>query len=298
MRHLSLRKKLAVLLVIAVICIALARNTAHFTGWTLLNELLAPLQGGVMQIWHRVGSTFGYVGQARRISEENDALRQRVRELTWENNRLKEYVYENQRLLKLLDFQERQAQRFTLLGARVIGRAPNSQSSILLVDRGAADGVKMNMVAVSDAGVVGQVVSVGKNTSEILLILDREGAAGAIVQETRTPGVVEGSREDPGLLRMVDLPYNAQLETGQVVVTSGMGGIFPRGLPVGKIEKVEGSALDKFAVVRPFVDFNRLEEVFLITEVRDVPEPVNGNSTGDQDGQDQDTVLDENLRAG
>ncbi len=274
--RLSLRKKLGVLLGIAVLCIALARYTAHFSGGVLLNELLAPLQGTVMQIWRRAEAAFEYVGEAKRISEENAALRQRVRELTWENNHLKEYVYENQRLLRLLNFKERQAERFTLLGARVISRAPHSQSGILVVDRGERDGVTMNMVAVSDAGLVGQVVAVGESTSKILLILDRECAAGAIVQKTRTPGVIEGSRESPGLLRMVDLPYDAQLKAGQVVVTSGMGGIFPGGIPIGEIEKVEGSALDKYAVVRPYVDFNRLEEVFLITEVHKVPEPVDG----------------------
>lgn len=290
MRRSSLRTKLAILLGIAVVCLALARSTASFTGGVFLNELLAPVQGSVMRIWHTVGSSFEYVGQAHRISKENEALRQSVRELTWENNRLKEYVYENQRLLKLLDFKERHAQQLTLLGARIISRAPNNQSGILVVDRGSADGVKMNMVAVSDAGLVGKVVSVGDHTAEILLILDREGAAGAMVQETRTLGVVEGSREGQGLLRMVDLPYDAKLKKGQVVITSGMGGIFPRGLPVGEIIRVEGSGLDKFGVVRPFVDFSRLEEVFLVTEVREVSEPVSNTSTDNQDqsGSDQE----------
>jgi rod shape-determining protein MreC len=275
MRHLSLREKLAILLGIAVLCLAMARTTADFTGKALFNELLAPVQGTVMRAWYAVGSSFEHIGQARRISKENDELRQKVRELTWENNRLNEYVYENQRLLKLLDFKERHAQQLTLLGARVISRAPNNQSGVVVVDRGSADGVKINMVAVSDAGLVGKVVSVGDHTAEILLILDREGAAGAMVQETRTPGVIEGSREGLDLLQMVDLPYDAKLKKGQVVITSGMGGIFPRGLPVGKILRVEGSGLNQFAVVQPFVDFSRLEEVFLITEVREVAEPMN-----------------------
>jgi len=145
---------------------------------------------------------------------------------------------------------------------------PNTLSSMVVIDRGSKDGVQKNMVAVSNAGLVGKVIAVGPNTAEVLLILDREGAAGALVEETRTPGVVEGAEEGPGLLKMVSLPYDAKLQKGEMVVTSGMGGIFPPGLPIGKITKVEGSGINKFAVVQPLVDFDRLEELFLITESR------------------------------
>lgn len=262
----SLYKKMAVLLVIAVLCIFVARLTSHFTGGILFNEVLAPVQGGVMRIWHKVGDSFEYIGQSRQISEENERLRNQVRELTLENNRLRECSLENERLQKLLNFKKRYDQQYALLGARVISRAPNTMSSTVVIDRGSQDGVQKNMVAVSPAGLVGKVVAVGPSTAEILLILDREGAAGAVVQETRTPGVVEGTEEGPGLLRMVSLPYDAQLKKGEVVVTSGMGGIFPPGLPIGKIIKIEGSGINKIAVIQPFVDFDRLEELFLIIE--------------------------------
>ncbi len=270
------RRKLVIILVITVFCLGLARLTVRFSGGTAVKEVLAPLQGAVMSLWRDVGSTFQYVGRARQIKQENERLQQQVRELTWENNRLREYVYENKRLLKLLDFKERNASRFTLLGARVIARVPNNQYGILTVDRGSTDGVRKDQVVVSDAGLVGRIIAVGPHTSDVLLILDRDGAAGAMIQESRTPGVVEGGKDEPGLLRMVDLPYDARLKKGDVVVTSGLGGIFPRGIPIGEIVKFEnqGSELDKYALVRPYVDFNRLEEVLIITGVREVPEPV------------------------
>ena len=257
---------------VAVICIALARLTSTFTGGIFFNELLAPVQGGIMKTWHRASNSFEYIGHARKISAENDDLREQVRELTWDNNRLQECVKENQRLLDLLDFKKRYAQQYTLLGARVISRAPNTLSGMIVIDRGTQDGVRKDMVAVSNTGLVGQVIAVGPRTAEVLLILDREGAAGAIIQDTRTPGVVEGTSEGPGLLRMVSLPYDAHLQVGELVVTSGMGGIFPPGLPIGEITKIEGGGLNKYAVIEPFVDFDRLEELFLITEVHKVPE--------------------------
>lgn len=267
-RRSPLYKKMAVLLVIAVLCIFMARLTSHFTGGILFNELLAPVQGCIMQVWHRVGDSFEYIGQARQISAENESLRNQVRQLTLENNRLREHSLENDRLQELLDFKERYDEQYTLLGARIISRAPNTMSSMVVIDRGSQDGVQKNMVAVSHGGLVGKVVAVGPSTAEVLLILDREGAAGALIQDTRTPGVVEGTEEGPGLLRMVSLPYDARLQEGEMVVTSGMGGIFPPGLPIGKITEIEGSGINKFAVVQPLVDFDRLEELFLITESR------------------------------
>lgn len=270
------RRKLVVILAIAAFCLVVARFTPYFSWGSLIKESLAPLQGGVMSLWRGASSAFQYVAEARRIKQENDRLKERVRELTWENTRLREYVYENRRLQKLLNFKEKNATRFTLLGAQVIARAPNSQSCILTVDRGSEDGVRKDQVVVSDAGLVGRIIAVGPHNADVLLLLDRDGAAGAMVQESRTPGVVEGGKDESGLLRMVDLPYDAKLRKGDVVITSGLGDIFPPGIPIGEVVRLEnqGGALDKYALVRPYVDFNRLEEVLIITAVHEVPEQV------------------------
>jgi rod shape-determining protein MreC len=265
-RRYPLYKKIAVLLVITVLCIIMARLSSNFTGGILFNELLAPAQGGVMRVWQRVDHTYDTITQTQQIKAENENLRNQVRELTWENNRLREQSSENERLQDLLDFKERYKDDYTLLGARIISRAPDALSNTLVVDRGSRDGVKKNMVAVSHAGLVGKVVAVGSNTAEILLLLDREAAAGALIQDTRTPGVVEGTEDEHGLLRMVSLPYDAKPKKGETVVTSGMGGIYPAGLPIGKITKIEDSGVNVFAQVEPFVDFSHLEELFLITD--------------------------------
>jgi len=274
-----LRRNIVILLIITVLCLGFARFTASLSAGVAVNpfqEILVPLQGGVMHVWSGVASFFKYFEGIRHLQQENALLKQQLRELTWENNRLREYVYENRRLLRLLDFKERNTRRFTLLGARVIGRAPSNWYSTLVVDRGSEDGVRKNQVVVSDAGLVGRVTAVTSHSARVLLILDLEGAVGAMVQESRTIGVVEGGKDKPGLLRMVHLPYDAKLEKGQAVITSGLGGVFPRGIPIGKILKMEneGNELDKYALVQPYVDFDRLEELFIITEIHHVPEPV------------------------
>ncbi|MDH7577194.1 MAG: rod shape-determining protein MreC [Bacillota bacterium] len=286
-----LRRNIVILAAVIVLCLGFARFSANFTGGAAVNlfqEILAPLQSGVMYVWSGIGSFFEYFARARHLQEENALLRRQVRELTWENNRLREYVYENRRLLRLLDYKEQNARSFTLLGARVISRSPSSWYSTLIVDRGSEDGVQRNQVVVTDAGLVGRVTSVASHSARVLLILDLEGAVGAMVQDSRTVGIVEGNKDAPGFLRMVHLPYNAKLKKGEAVITSGLGEIFPRGIPIGEIVKVEneGSELDKYALVRPYVDFNRLEELFIITEIHQVPEPVLHGESAPESGQE------------
>lgn len=268
---------LAILAVVAVLCLGVAHYTPNVAGSrvaAVVREALAPLQGRVMLAWRDAGAFMGYFAGMRRLQEENDQLRQQLRDLTWENDRLQEYVNENQSLTKLLDFKQRNAPRFTLLGARVVSRSPSNWYSSLVVDRGSDDGVGKDMVVVSDAGLVGRVDAVGPHTSDVLLILNNEVAVGAVASDG-SQGVVEGSKDDPGMLRMIDLPYDAKLTPGQAVMTSGLGGIFPGDLPLGEISEFDtgGSDLEKYALVRPYVDFNRLEEVFIITETRYAPEP-------------------------
>jgi rod shape-determining protein MreC len=273
------KRTLIILAVVAIFCLGLARLVPNFAGSPVvgkIHEVLAPVQSRVMLAWRGSASLLSYFAGIRRIQGENSQLQQQVMDLTWENNRLHEYVYESQQLQKLLDFNNRNVMRFTLLGARVVSRSPSNWYSTLVVDRGSEDGVKRDMVVVSDAGLVGRVDAVWPNTADILLILDQEGAVGAMISESGTQGVIEGSKDDPGMLRMIDLPYDAKPVAGQTVMTSGLGGIFPGDIPIGKVLEFNagGSGLDQYALVQPDVDFNRIEDLFIITASRSVPEPV------------------------
>jgi rod shape-determining protein MreC len=273
------KRTLIILAVVAILCLGLARLVPNFAGSPAvgkIHEVLAPVQSRVMLVWRDGASLVSYFGGIHRLQGANSQLQQQVMDLTWENNRLHEYVYESQQLQKLLDFKNRNVMRFTLLGARVISRSPSNWYSTLVVDRGSEDGVIKDMVVVSDAGLVGRVDAVWPHTADILLILDQEGAVGAMISESGTQGVIEGSKDDPGMLRMIDLPYDAKPVAGQTVMTSGLGGIFPGDIPIGKVLSFNtgGSDLDQYALVQPDVDFNRIEDLFIITASRSVPEPV------------------------
>ncbi len=272
------KRTLIILAVVAIFCLGLARLVPNFAGSPVvgkIHEVLAPVQSRVMMAWSGSASLLSYFAGINRLQGENSQLQQQVMDLTWENNRLHEYVYESQQLQKLLDFKNRNVMRFTLLGARVVSRSPSDWYSTMVVDRGSEDGVEKDMAVVSDAGLVGRVDAVWPHTADILLLLDDEGPAGAMISESGTQGVIEGSKDDPGMLQMIDLPYDAKPVAGQTVMTSGLGGIFPGDIPIGKVLKFDtgGSGLDQYALVQPDVDFNSIEDVFIITATRSVPEP-------------------------
>ena len=273
------KRTLIILAVMAIFCLGLARLVPSFAASPLvgkIHEVLAPVQSRVMMGWRGGASILSYFTGMRRLQAENSQLQQQVMNLTWESNRLNQYVYESQQLQKLLDFKNRNVTRFTLLGARVISRSPTDWYSTLVLDRGSEDGVKKDMVVVSDAGLIGRVDAVWPHTSDILLILDQEGAVGAMISESGTQGVIQGDKDNPGMLQMIDMPYDAKPVAGQTVMTSGLGGIFPGDIPIGKVLTFNsgGSDLDQYALVQPDVDFTRIEEVFIITASRSVPEPV------------------------
>ncbi|MCR4420699.1 MAG: rod shape-determining protein MreC [Clostridia bacterium] len=199
------------------------------------------------------------------LEAENEALKEEVGRLRAENTRLEEYRLENQRLRRLLALKEEWPE-YDLLAARVIGRHPDRWFHTVTIDRGSRDGVAKDMAVMNYQGLVGRVLAVTPTTAQVLLLVDREAAAGALIQETRLPGVVRGTGDPRGRLVMLHLPYDARVEPYQVVVTSGLGGGFPPGVRLGYVLEVstEPSGLMQRAVVQSFVDFSRLEEVVVV----------------------------------
>lgn len=239
-----------------------------------VKELLAPLQNGVTSVDKGVTNFFGYFTDIQMLQAENRDLEQQVGKLNGQLATLKELMLENQRLRSLLDIKSQFGENFEMVSALVIGRDPSNWYRSISLDKGSLDGIQKDMAVVTHEGLVGRIINVTPNTAEVLLILDHEGAVGGRIQESRiTPGVVEGIG-DLGLIQLIHLAHDAEIEEGQTVITSGLGGIFPRGLKIGKIVSVElePDGLLKKGIVQPFVDFSRLEEVLIIKKVIKFPD--------------------------
>jgi len=229
-------------------------------------EGLAPVQKVVATVGSRAYGWIEGLKSWRGLQEENRALKRKLERLQALNIQLEEHRLENQRLKELLHFAETQGSDFRFVAARVIGRNPTNWYSTLTLDKGERQGIKRGQVVITSKGLVGRVVKVSPNTAEVLLITDRECAVGGLILENRTPGVVEGSPEFKGYLQMIHISKEAPVEENQRVITSGLGGVFPKGIPIGVTVRIvtEPDGLMKKAIIAPFVDFDRLEEVLVI----------------------------------
>ncbi|HAP32711.1 MAG TPA: rod shape-determining protein MreC [Firmicutes bacterium] len=250
----------------------------HFTGdlrsrYTFAEELLlsaiAPVQGFFSQVGWRTYHFIRVVRDHDLLLAENEMLRQEEMAQDKIRHQLMELQKENYRLRQMLGFRERVP--FTLLPAQVVARNPAHWFETITIDRGLADGVAEDMAVVTAEGLVGNVLKVSGSSAQVLLLTDPRRAVSALIQRTREPGtvagIVEGHPEEKGYLRMLNIPPGAKLQPGDTVISSGLGGVFSKGLIIGQLVEIGADqyGLLQQAVVRSAVDFNRLEEVFVVT---------------------------------
>jgi len=230
----------------------------------LLMEICSPFQKASTLVIKTVQGTFQQYIFLVNLEKENRALKKRIAELEEENHRIKEMKLANERLRQLLSFREKNSP--SMIGAEVIGQDPSSWFKSITIDRGERDGVKKGMAVISPAGVIGQILKTAPHYATVLLITDYNSAIDSIVERTRAKAIVEGKGENRCQLKY--LLRADEVVLGDVVVTSGLGGNFPKGLMVGEIKKVDkkGHGVFQFAELIPSVDMTQLEEVFIIME--------------------------------
>ncbi len=215
-------------------------------------------------------SLINYIKELEGVRDENRRLEEKVVELSLRNSWLNEQQLENQRLRGLLDF--RQTLEYRVIPAKVWSVEPNRRYFSIMIDKGSGDGVRRNMPVVNLHGLVGKVVDASFSSAVVQLMIDPNFRASAQDEKTRVLGII---KPWSGFhLRLDNVPLQEEANAGDRVVTSGLGGIFPPGIKIGVITTVESeedsSKLDssfgifKMLEVTPYVDFNRLEELFVL----------------------------------
>jgi rod shape-determining protein MreC len=235
----------------------------------LLTEAMVPVQEQVREVSNRIRAASVYFRDLSELRAENEALKRKVEDLTVQLVALQEVAAEN----RLLREQLQMGQRYLPLGmtgaeveARAVGVEPgNLIRAISIV---AQSGVQLlpDMPVVSGRGLVGRVVRSYGNKATVLLITDPNSAIAALVQRTRAQGLVRGQLD--GTLLLDEVGKDSEVQEGDVVVTSGLGGVFPRGIVIGQVSRVieRDTALFKQAIVSPSVDFGALEIVLVLTK--------------------------------
>jgi rod shape-determining protein MreC len=244
-----------------------------------LQVVLAPLQRAATALVRNIGDLSQTVRQVRELRARVAELEEQVNALTIENVRLREYEAEVVQLRGLLGFVEANP-TWAFLGADVVGRSacinapcgdvvgqePNPYLRYITINVGQADGVAVGMPVVTGGAVlVGRVAETGLHTSKVQLITDPGSNVAAMLQQSRATGLVVGQPD--GSLRMLYIPQEDTVQVGDVVLTSGLGGAFPRGLVLGQVSQVvkQDFALFQEAVIHPAVDYRRVELTLVIT---------------------------------
>lgn len=203
--------------------------------------------------------------QVQELEEQNTALRRAVEEL-------EEYKQEALRLQGLLEIKS--SYQLKSQAARVIGSSQDSWSRTITIDKGSAEGLALSMPVMNSYGLIGQIEKIAAHSATVRLISDENSGVSAMVQSSRAEGIVRGSAD--GSLRLDYVLVDAQVKKGDVIVTSGMGGVYPKGLPIGEVVSVQKDAasLHYSIRVKPPKAAMSYEEVLVITQLNDPSEQV------------------------
>ena len=260
-------RALGLLGIVAGVCLVLL--TLQMRGRSVgASDALAVVTTPIQTVLARVNrATLGVWGTYRdwkNVRAENRRLRDETQRLRVEALRVTETDAENQRLRRLLTLKE--SLPLETMAGEIIAREWGGWVRSLTINRGRGDAVARLTAVIAPDGLVGRIVDVRASSSVVQVLTDPASTVGAHVVRTRTPGIIEG--EPRGTLRFKYMARDGSgIQVGDVVVTSGLGGLFPGGIPIGRVRTIDdrGSALFSYAQVTPAVDFARIDEVLLLT---------------------------------
>jgi len=254
----------SVLLIIALFIMTIDYHGSSYLEWMegLVLKTISPINRGVTGLSSYIKDYFGAIAEFKEVRGKNNLLIEEVEKLQQENAILQEKLITYDRLTKLLELKE--SFSFKMIPAQVISREPGNWFNSMMIDKGTEDGVQKNMAIATYNGLVGKVVSSDSHSSKVQLILDQRSAVGSMIQRSRDIGVLKGSRKN--YCYMEYLSRDADIKRGDLVITSGLGSIFPKGIIIGKVVEIKKDthALFQEVIINPFVDFTKLEEVFVV----------------------------------
>lgn len=270
-------------LVFAVLLITL--TTIHLTGLgsqspnpvgNAMQRVLSPIESAIWNLGDGIKDNFRAIFSFRTVKAENEELRKQVETLTGDNLQLKQQVLAALRYQELdAVFQSPSLESYEKIGATIINRNPSAWYQTVTVNKGSDHGVKVDDPVVANLGLVGKVISVTPKTSDVLLLLDGEGQVGAFARGNKGEaifGIVKGTyKKNTRLNSSGELEMNFrqddEVNAGDLVYTSGLGEVYPKDIPIGVVTeiKIDAKGLLKVAAIEPIVDFDSLEEVYVVS---------------------------------
>ncbi|MGD8667849.1 MAG: rod shape-determining protein MreC [Desulfobacterales bacterium] len=196
------------------------------------------------------------------VAHENEDLKKSLNQFVGKSNNWHEINLANARLKDLLNFQKAPTNR--VVAAEVIGTDPSGWFKTIIIDKGKSDGLQKGLPVVLPTGIVGQVIEAAGHYSKVMLVIDRNSAVDALLQRSRARGIIKGESADQCRFEFVLRKHDVQI--GDTVIASGLDGVYPKGLRIGRVADISQRNSDIFyeITVAPFVDYEKLEEVLVV----------------------------------
>lgn len=231
----------------------------------VLSSVVMPLQSGYTYIKNKISGNTNFFTNMEGLKEENEKLKTDNSELEKSLRELEIIKAENETLKEYLGLTQKYTD-YKTVPAYIISKDISNYSNIFVINVGKKDGIKENMTVIADEGLVGYIISVTENTAKVQTILDSSSQVTANITHSKDSIICKGSLND-NLLKATYIPTSADITEGDTLETSGMGGIYPKGVMIGKVKIVENTLnpLDKYAWIEPAVNFDKVNSILVIT---------------------------------
>lgn len=234
----------------------------------VVNSVLTPIEDKISGITNPIKGFFDFCGNMKTLQKENEELKAHNLELEKKMKDISEYKSENERLEKLLNIKE-DLTDYTSAAAKIVAYNPDNWFSYLTINKGEKSGIKVSDPVITSEGLIGQVSEVGTNWAKVSTIINSESSVGVRIIRNGEIGIVEGDTKlsKSNKCKLEYLSANASVIAGDILETSGLGGIYPPGLMVGKITDISKDNMGRLdcAIIEPFIDFDNLREVLVLT---------------------------------
>lgn len=261
---------IGIVITIIIIILLVIFTNSNINQVTYLQEIcnvfIMPIQNGFTYLKNKLSGNDTFFADMDTLKAENEELKQKNSELEQSLRELEIIKAENETLKEYVNLKDKY-EDYNTVPADVINRDISNYSSTIVINVGSDDGIKTDMTVIADSGLVGHIISVTKNTAKVQTIVDTATAVTSKISTTEDIIIVQGTLDDKTTLRATFIPTDAVVLEGDSVETSGIGGIYPKGIHIGTIrEVVETSNItDRYAIVDTAVDFSKLNTVLVIT---------------------------------
>lgn len=239
-----------------------------------VGSVISPLQKIIYNANDKLKGSFEFLVNFSKVKQENEELAKKNAELEnklIEYNRMKD---ENTRLREMFDYSQAH-ENYNYLGCNIVGYSGGDISNGYIIDKGINDGVKKDMIVITPAGLVGKVTKSESNYSIVQTILNENIAVASMVESTReTTGILQGATDNKNKNSTIlsNIPIDSEIKEGDIILTSGLGGMYPQEIRIGEVISVDVDSVGimKKAIVKPYVDFNKLEELFVVVPKEEI----------------------------